>query len=63
MGMNQKLEYLSWILRVCPVRTGMSRFLSVALQYMLSLPRIHGDEPDVDLSIEEFVEFALYAQG
>ena len=41
----------------------MSRFLSVALQYMLSLPRIHGDEPDVDLSIEEFVESALYAQG
>lgn len=63
MGMNQKLEYLSWILRVCPVRTGMSRFLSVALQYMLSLPSIHGDEPDVDLSIEEFVESALYAQG
>ena len=54
---------MSTALGICPVYTGMSRFLSVALQYMLSLPRIHGDEPDVDLSIEEFVESALYAQG
>lgn len=63
MGMNQKLEYLSWILRVCPVRTEMIRIGAQGLHENSCLPRIHGDEPAIFEKMLEETKSAPRARG